>query len=65
MVRGKGISLLYPNVAYPDRGKTRKSAPDVAARRFGQVEAYLIVRRVLSETSTVSYGVLSRERSDF
>ena len=65
MVQERGISLLYPNVAYPGRGKTRKSAPDVAARRLGQVEAYLTVRRVLSESSTASDGVLSRERSDF
>ena len=46
-------------------GKTRKSASDVAARRLGQVEAYLTVRQVLSEASTTSNGVLSRERSDF
>jgi hypothetical protein len=37
----------------------------VAARRLGQVEAYLIVRRALAEASTASDGVLSRERSDF
>jgi hypothetical protein len=46
-------------------GKTRKSAPDVAARRLGQVEAYLAVRRVLSEASTSSDGVLSCEGSYF
>ena len=56
---------IHPNVAYPGRGKTRKSASDVAAHRLGQVEAYLTVRRVLSEASTASDGVLSRERSDF
>ena len=37
----------------------------MAARRLGQVEAYLTVRQVLSEASTASDGVLSRERSDF
>ena len=37
----------------------------MAAHRLGQVEAYLTVRRVLSEASTASDGVLSRERSDF
>ena len=37
----------------------------MAARRFGQVEAYFTVRRVLSEASTASDGVLSREPSDF
>ena len=46
-------------------GKTRKSASDVAAHRLGQVEAYLIVREVLSEASTAADGVLSRERSGF
>jgi hypothetical protein len=65
MVQERGISLVNPNVAYPRRGKTRKSVPDVAARRLGQVEAYLTVRRVLSEASTASDGVLSSERSDF
>ena len=56
---------LYPNVADLHRGKTRQSAPDVAARRLGQDEAYLTVRDILSEASTVSDGVLWRERSDF
>jgi hypothetical protein len=37
----------------------------VAAHRLGQVEAYLTVREVLSEASTVADGVLSSERSDF
>ena len=37
----------------------------MAARRLGQVEAYFTVRRVLSEASTASDGVLSREHSDF
>ncbi|MFA9614624.1 MAG: hypothetical protein ACERK9_11830, partial [Deltaproteobacteria bacterium] len=32
---------VNPNVADLHRGKTRQSAPDVAARRLGQVEAYL------------------------
>ena len=35
---------VYPNVAYPRRGKTRQSAPDVGARRLGQDEQYLTVR---------------------
>jgi hypothetical protein len=30
----RGI-IIYPNVAYLRRGKTRKSAPDVIARRLG------------------------------
>jgi hypothetical protein len=37
----------------------------VAAHRLGQVEAYLTVRGVLSEASTASDGVLSRECSGF
>jgi hypothetical protein len=37
----------------------------VAAHRLGQGEAYLTVREVLSEVSTTSDGVLSRERSGF
>ncbi len=57
--------LINPNVAYLCRGKTRKSASDVAAHRLGQVEAYLTVREVLSEASTAADGVLSRERSGF
>ena len=56
---------INPNVAYLCRGKTRKSTSDVAARRLGQVEAYLTVREVLSEASTAADGVLSRERSGF
>jgi len=56
---------VNPNVAYLRRGKTRQSAPDVAAHRLGQVEAYLTVREALSETSTSADGVLSRERSGF
>jgi hypothetical protein len=39
--------------------------PDVAARRLGEDEAYLTVRDILSETSTVADGALSRERSGF
>ena len=57
--------LLYPNVAYPRRGKTRQSAPNVGARRLGQDEQYLTVREILSEASTLADGALSRERSDF
>ena len=38
---------------------------DVAAHRLGQVEGYLTVREVLSEVSTATDGVLSRERSGF
>ena len=56
---------VNPNFAYLCQGKTRKSASDVAAHRLGQVEAYLTVREVLSEVSTASDGVLSRERSGF
>jgi len=33
---------IYPNIAYPRRGKTRQSASDVAANRLGQVEAHWI-----------------------
>ena len=57
--------VVYPNVAYLCREKTRKSMSDVAAHRLGQVEAYLTVREVLSEVSTSTDGVLSRERSGF
>jgi len=57
--------LLYPNVAYPRRGKTRQSVPNVGARRLGQDEQYLTVREILSEASTLADGALSRERSDF
>jgi len=58
---------LYPNVAYPRRGKTRQSAPNVGARRLGQDEQYLTVREILSEASTLvpPRAGLSRERSDF
>ncbi len=49
---------VKPNVAYLCRGKTRKSASDVAAHRLGQVDAYLTVREVLSEASTAADGVL-------
>ena len=58
-------SFVYPNVANLCRGKTRKSAPHVAAHRLGQVEAYFTVREVLSEASTAADGVLSREFSGF
>ena len=54
---------MNPNVANLLRGKTRQSVPDVAARRLGEDEAYLIVRDILSEASTVSDGALSREHS--
>jgi hypothetical protein len=56
---------VYPNVAYPRRGKTRQSAPDVGERRLGQDEQYLTVREILPEASTLTDGVLSREWSDF
>jgi len=39
--------------------------PDVAARRLGEDEAYLTVRDILSEASTVADGALSSERSGF
>jgi len=38
---------------------------DVAARSLGEDEAYLTVRDILSEASTVADGALSRERSGF
>ena len=57
--------MLYPNVVNLLRGKTRQSVPDVAARRLGEDEAYLTVRDILSEASTVADGALSRERSGF
>ncbi len=56
---------MNPNVANLLRGKTRQSVPDVAARRLGEDEAYLTVRDILSEASTVADGALSRERSGF
>ena len=34
------LFCFYPNVANLLRGKTRQSVPDVAARRFGEDEAY-------------------------
>ena len=37
----------------------------MAARRLGEDEAYLTVRDILSEASTVADGALSRERSGF
>ena len=58
-----GRTGINPNVAYLHRGRTRQSASDVAVRRLGQVEAYLTVREVLSETSTAADGLLSLERS--
>ena len=39
--------MINPNVAYPRRGKTRQSLPDVGARRLGQDEQYLTVREIL------------------
>jgi hypothetical protein len=59
------IVSLSLNVANLLRGKTRQGVPDVAARRFGEDEAYLTVRDILSEASTVADGALSRERSGF
>ena len=59
------IVRLNPGVAYLCRGKTRKSAPDVAAHRLGQAEAYFTVGEVLSEASTAVDRVLSRKRSGF
>jgi len=37
----------------------------VSARRLGEDDAYLTVREILSEASTLTDGTLSRERSDF
>ena len=59
------FTVYNPNVAYLRQDKTRKSEPDVAAHRLGQVEAYFTVREVLSEASTAVDGALSRERSGF
>ena len=61
------IKVVNPNVAYPRRGKTRQSAPNVGARRLGQDEQYLTVREILSEASTLvpPQAGLSRERSGF
>jgi hypothetical protein len=55
----------YPIVANLLREKTRQSVPDVAMRRIGEDEAYLTVRDILSEASTVADGALSREHSGF
>jgi hypothetical protein len=41
------ITRINPNVAYPRRGKTRQSAPNMGARRLGQDEQYLTVRDIL------------------
>ncbi len=46
-------TFLNPNVVDPHRGKAHQSALDVAAHRRGQDEAYLTVREILSEASTV------------
>ena len=59
------FTVYNPKVAYLRREKTRKSEPDVAAHRLGQVEAYFTVREVLSEASTAVDGALSRESSGF
>ena len=56
---------VNPNVAYLCREKTRKRVSDAPAHRLGEVEAYFVVREVLSEASTAADGVLSRERSGF
>ena len=37
----------------------------MSARRLGEDDAYLTVREILSEASTLADGALSRERSDF
>ena len=37
----------------------------MGARELGQDEQYLTVREILSEVSTLTDGVLSRERSNF
>jgi hypothetical protein len=50
------MSIIKPDVAEPFRGKTRKSASDVAARRLGQVEAYLTVRQVLFRVQPSRHG---------
>ena len=46
-------------------GKTRQSASNVTAHRFGQDEAYFTVREILAEASTAADGVPWREPSDF
>jgi hypothetical protein len=51
--------VVYPNVAYLCREKTRKSMSDVAAHRLGQDEAYLTVREVLFRAHP------SRQRRDY
>ena len=56
---------MNPNVANLCRGKTRRGALDVVARRLGQAEAYLTVREVLAESSTGADGVLWSEFSGF
>ena len=52
-VRRHDVCSVYPNVACLRRGERRKNASDVAAKRLGPVEAYLTVREVLSEATTV------------
>ena len=56
---------VYPDVANLLREKARQSVPDVATRRIGEDEAYLTVRDILAEASTVADGALSRKRSGF
>ena len=46
-------ATVHPDVAYPCRGKTRQSAPNVGARRLGQGEQYFTVGEILAEASTV------------
>ena len=60
------MAWINPNIAYLRQGKTRKSASAAGGlHRFGQDEAYLTVREVLSGTSTAADGALSSERSGY
>jgi len=45
--------IVYPSVANLHREITRQGRSDVASRSLGQVEAYLTVREILPEASTV------------
>lgn len=64
-MQGIDSETAKPNVADLHREKKCQSAPDVAALNLGQVVAYLTVREILAEASTVADGVLWRGQSGF
>ena len=63
--RAWNYTIVNPNVADVDRGKTRQGAPDVAAHRLGQAEAYFTVHEILAEATTGADGAFWREHRGF